>query len=72
MNKINEIVQSWWNVATGDDEIKMIADARKQICDGCPFKQSMMGMDVCGKCHCPIKGKIHSPINSCPENRWSA
>ena len=70
MNKIKEITTAWWNVAMGDDEIKMIAEARKKICDGCEFKTTMLNVDVCSRCHCPITGKVHSPANSCPLDKW--
>lgn len=68
--KLSEIIKAWKNVAFSTEEIEAIANKRKEICNQCPHKTTMLSIEVCGICHCPLLGKTHSPENSCPEKNW--
>jgi hypothetical protein len=70
MNKLTEITKAWWNVATAGQDIKSLAKERMAVCQKCPFQQVMLGVEVCGVCHCPLLGKTHSPEKSCPKSKW--
>lgn len=70
MQKAIEIVKAWTNVVAGDAEIKALAKERMMVCSACPNNIEQLGIRVCGLCYCPLKGKVHSPVNSCDDNRW--
>lgn len=46
------------------------ANKRKQICNTCPFKISIMGIERCLKCGCIIILKIKIDNTKCPEGKW--
>ena len=70
--KLKEIVDGWLNVAFTDDEVEKIADKRNEICNNCPLKGSMMKVDVCLVCHCPLVAKVRSMESACPKEFWTA
>ena len=70
MSKSKEIIDAWVNKFVGDAESKALAEERMAICNICPRKIKMMGVEVCGACHCPLAGKTFSLENTCPEDRW--
>jgi hypothetical protein len=70
MNKAKEIITAYINLVTGDELVKQLAKERMDVCSTCPHKKEMLGVDICGLCHCPLMAKAHSSINSCPVNKW--
>lgn len=81
MNKIIEITRSWARVLNPTQEQQQEADRRLLICEGCPAIREIEMKDlsgglvdnyfVCGKCGCPLRGKVFTPnINGCPDNKW--
>lgn len=73
MNKLVEIAKSWIIAANPNDEQKRIAKDRISICDICDERkyQEMIKLHYCGKCGCPLEGKIFSPLaNACPLKKW--
>jgi hypothetical protein len=67
---LKEILQAWKNVALKPDQIVQISKERLVICNECEHKTLLLGVNVCGICHCPILGKTHSPMNTCPKQKW--
>lgn len=45
-------------------------DRRLEVCSKCEFKTKQFGMDVCGKCNCPLAGKATLPLAKCPADKW--
>lgn len=73
MNKFLEISQSWITAMNPSEEKQKIADQRIAVCNDCPFRvyNDIGNFYYCGKCTCPLKGKVYSPIEkSCPEGKW--
>ena len=73
MNKFLEITQSWITSLNPSEEKQSIADQRIAVCNECPFRKynDITNFYYCGKCGCPLQGKIYSPVEkSCPDNRW--
>lgn len=68
--KINEIVNGWKNLAIKDEEIERIAKHRLSICNTCEHKETMIGLEVCGHCHCVLEAKARSLESKCPEKKW--
>ncbi len=69
-NKFKEIGEGWLNVIIKNAEIEEEAQRRLSICNGCEKKDSMIGVDVCSLCHCPLLAKARSSDSECPLNRW--
>lgn len=70
MNLIH-IAQGWWNYIHGTPQVKQMIAERLLICDRCDYKQLIMDVAICGKCHCPLAGKTASAAASCPLNKWA-
>lgn len=73
MNKFVEIAKSWIIGFRPTEEQQQKADQRIAICNDCPFiKHNDIGdFYYCGKCGCPLKGKVYSPVEkSCPMGYW--
>jgi hypothetical protein len=68
--KLKEIATAWKNVISKNDEVELIAADRMDTCKQCPFKKEMLGVAVCGLCHCPLVAKTRSPLNSCDRGAW--
>lgn len=68
--KLKEITTGWFNVLVADEAVNALADARLNICNTCINKISMMNIDLCGLCHCPLIAKTKSPDSKCPLNLW--
>lgn len=43
---------------------------RLAICSQCEWKIVSYGMDVCGKCKCPLGGKTTLAQAKCPASKW--
>jgi hypothetical protein len=50
-----------------EEEIKLLADARMNICNSCPNKSEFNSCKLCG-CFLPLKTK--SVNASCDEKKW--
>jgi len=73
LSKFLEITKSWITAINPSDEQQRIADQRIAVCNECPFRKynDVGDFYYCGKCGCPLKSKIYSPVEkSCPEGRW--
>lgn len=46
------------------------AEKRKDICDSCEEKTTLLGIDKCGVCHCVIQFKVRDANTNCPINKW--
>lgn len=71
MNKIKEIIISYSNALNPNDDEKKLAEERLQVCLGCEHWNNSGLVDICNKCGCLTKVKVFSPVNSCPESKWS-
>jgi len=68
--KLKDIINGWKNVIITDANVEEIAEVRQLICNGCDKKTEMLGMEVCGLCHCPLLAKTRSTDNRCPLGKW--
>jgi uncharacterized paraquat-inducible protein A len=68
MKKIKSILSGWFNLITRRKKDQ--AQKRLTICGGCELKEQMMGVEVCGACHCPLQAKVRAKGESCPLNKW--
>jgi len=71
MHKIEEIVKSWASALNSTKEEEDRASERLQICSVCEYKKEGILGSFCGKCGCPLKSKVFTPvIPGCPEKKW--
>lgn len=75
MNKLLEIASAWIAAADPTEEQKVIAESRIKTCDGCEENKlsEILDYHYCGKCGCPLKKKIFSPLpgkEACPLSKW--
>lgn len=71
MNKIEEIVRSWAKLINKTDDDIKIASNRLSICELCEYKKEGVIGSYCGKCGCPLKAKVFTPVvPGCPEKKW--
>jgi uncharacterized paraquat-inducible protein A len=73
MNKFVEIAKSWIIGFSPTEEQQQKANQRIAICNECPFikHNDIADFYYCGKCGCPLKGKVYSPVEkSCPMGYW--
>lgn len=71
MNKLKEIGEGWLNNLLRDNpEIEEQAKERLAICSSCPNRITMLGVDVCALCHCPLSAKARSQESECPAGKW--
>ncbi len=75
MNKLLEIASSWISAANPTPEEKEKAEKRISICDSCEENRvsEVLQYHYCGKCGCPLKKKIFSPLpgkEACPLEKW--
>ena len=70
MKKAKEILSGWKNALIPDDAVDAIAKQRLDVCNTCEHKTTMLGMDCCGLCHCPLLAKTKSPNSKCPCGKW--
>jgi len=45
-------------------------ELRESICTGCAERVMLFGRPVCGKCKCPLSGKVLLTNSKCPLNKW--
>jgi hypothetical protein len=68
--KIKPIIEGWKNVVISNEEVEKIAIERMKICNACEEKKMILGVEVCGKCNCPLIAKVRASENSCPLKKW--
>lgn len=68
--KVKNIISGWKHVIKKDVDVEAIATTRLDICNQCPKKVNMLGIDVCGDCHCPLIAKVRSLDEVCPLSKW--
>jgi len=74
MNKVKEIVVAWATSFNPNEEQKMVAEKRLEICTSCEFwTKNAVGLEICSRCGCATKAKVFSPVGSgaCPEKKWT-
>lgn len=68
---IKEISEAWIIAAKPNQQQKKLAQLRYEICLQCPFFNTILNIEVCGKCGCPISKKVFTnKYDSCPEHKW--
>lgn len=75
MLKLIEIAKAWIAEVDPTEEQQNIAEARLKICQGCEElkQEDITNIYYCGKCYCPIKKKVYSPLpgeKACPLAKW--
>ena len=73
MNKIKEIVISWWRAENPTKQQSDVAEKRLAVCMKCDSRKESSVFDyVCGECGCPLGKKIFTPkIDSCDLGKWN-
>ncbi len=73
MNKVKEIIISWWRAENPTKEQSDLAEKRLAICMGCDSRrESVVFQYVCGECGCPLGKKIFTPkMGSCDLGKWN-
>lgn len=67
---MNKIIEGFTNLIIKDKEVEIIAKQRLDICNECPFMQTLLGLKFCGWCQCSIQMKTRSPNSECPIGKW--
>ena len=80
MLNFKEIFKSWITFSNPTEQQEHLAKARLDICEGCEYKKEVVKKKswslLCGKCGCPLKGKVYTPNTyldengSCPLGKW--
>lgn len=71
MNKLQEIFKAWNISFNPTNEQNELASKRINICNGCEYKVTNLGINRCSVCGCALKGKVFTPvIGACPEGKW--
>ncbi len=68
---IRNFIQAWTNTIVPDEAVELIAKHRLDICNQCPEKVSLLNVDCCGKCHCPLVAKSRGLDSVCPLGKWT-
>ena len=45
-------------------------ESRLSICQTCPSKTIMFGMDACSECNCVLGFKVQLNTATCPKGNW--
>ena len=67
---IKDVLEGWTNALIKDEEIEIIAEERLKICNECPYKKTVLKVEICSKCHCPLISKTRSKETKCPLHKW--
>jgi hypothetical protein len=75
MLNLKEIFVAWVTAANPTEEERNLAQARFEVCKGCKYKREVIAKKswalLCGKCGCPIQGKVFSKtVNPCEMGYW--
>lgn len=72
MNKVTEIVTAWAVSFNPNEEQQKLAKSRYEVCLSCEQKTKTFGIEICGKCGCPLSKKIFTQKrnDTCPLNKW--
>ena len=66
-----EIVNAWIISFNPNEDQKILALNRSNICDTCEYKKYVIKKPICSACGCPISKKIFSEEqNPCPKKKW--
>lgn len=52
-----------------EENIKMLREERKNICNNCEHKKMAVVFEICNLCKCPIFKKVKRD-NGCPIGKW--
>jgi len=71
MINVRHIIEGIINTVQAKEEIEKIAAYRRNICDNCVHKSTLIHphCDICG---CNLTLKTHSLHSACPINKWPA
>ena len=69
---IKKIVNAWLTSFNPTKEEKELAEKRYNICFGCDQRASLLKIEHCKACGCPLSKKIFSLAarDSCPKGKW--
>lgn len=69
---VKDIFQSWVNYLNPTPPQFTLSKKRLDICEKCDMNvySKTFGTFMCKGCGCPIKAKIFSLKNSCPNKYW--
>ncbi len=70
-NKVKEIAEGYFYNLIQNDVVNEEAERRLSICNACPSKSALVGIEVCSICDCPLFAKTKSPTSECPLGKWS-
>lgn len=66
--KIKNIIKGWWRKILNRNQ--SLAEYRLNICKQCPYKENILGQDVCGLCGCVLDAKVRVEDEICYNNNW--
>jgi hypothetical protein len=71
-DKVKEIFTAWKISFNPSEEQSILAAKRLEVCLDCRHNlKTMIGINVCVECGCPISKKVFSKqSNPCPEKKW--
>jgi len=69
---VKKIVNAWMTSFNPTKEEKFLAEKRFDICFSCDQRESMLKIDYCKSCGCPLSKKVFSLAarSSCPLGKW--
>jgi hypothetical protein len=72
MNNITEqeVLARLENESTDIKSSNSHRSLKKNICDNCDKKQTILGVEYCGECKCILLFKTSFKYARCPLNKW--
>lgn len=87
VGKLTSIIKGWANYIWESEDVREMAKERAKHCAKCDkAKMALVPTFIddeikdiyglvctgCGIVHCPLSGKLRSPDEKCPDNKWQA
>lgn len=72
MDSFSDIIKAWAVSFNPTEEQKELADLRYNVCLSCDQKKTLLGIEKCNVCGCPLSKKIFTQkkAETCPLNKW--
>lgn len=72
MDSFSDIIKAWAVSFNPTEEQKELADLRYNVCLPCDQRNTLLGIERCKECGCPLSKKIFTQkkAETCPLNKW--
>lgn len=68
---IKEIIEAWVIAHNPTETQQELAEKRLSICENCPSKITLVRINMCSECGCPVTKKVFTKsFNPCPLKKW--